>query len=138
MITAEELKKLDKDQVLAFIRESLKFDDVLLEQFRRIDQEELKNQHRRFEMSGYDNGTGTTTITNMGILNTFAYLGIYDYTSVLFIDAYKGLITVYYQYWGENCLNSTDDDLSGWGTVEILYRIFELTILSERGKRRRI
>jgi|SRR5690554_1911832 len=136
-MTAEELKKMPKEKALDFIRERLRIDEGLIDSLRNIDSEQLKNQHKRFEMSGYESQTGKCTVWNMSILNEFADLGIYDYTSYLFLDFYKGTPTIYLKYFHEN-ENIEIDDLSGYGTTEIIYKIFQLTIFSDKGKRRRI
>lgn len=136
-MTAEELKKMPKEKVLDFIREKLRLDTEVIASLRNIDSEQLKNQHKRFEMSGYESQTGKCTVWNLSILNEFADLGIYDFTSYLFLDFYKGTPTIYLKYFHEN-ENIEIDDLSGYGTTEIIYRIFQLTIFSDKGKRRRI
>jgi len=138
IMTKEELKSMSKEEVLNFIRKELKFDNLLLGQIHGI--ENTENQHRRFEMSGYDMGkTGSCTIHNMNILNTFAYLGIYDYTKYLVVEFYKGIGIIYWEYWGSNEKSQkTDyDELSIWTTSEIIYKVFELTIFSGRETRRR-
>ena len=132
----EELKNLSKEQVLNFIRQQLKFDDYVLSSFRLQDESSLQHQHKRFDMSGYDNETGDCTLWNQSILNEFAYLGIYDYTHYLVVDFYKGVPTIYLRYFNTN-EDYEIDDLPGCGTVEIIYRVFELTIFSGRNKRRR-
>lgn len=88
-------------------------------------------------MSGYESETGECMINNLSIVNEFADLGIYDYTSYLFLDFYKGSPTLYLKYFTE-AENLKIDDLDGYGTTEIIYRIFELTIFSNKPKRRRM
>jgi hypothetical protein len=90
----------------------------------------------RFDQSGYESVTGEVTIHNTGILNKFADLGIYDYTSFLFLDFYKGSGTIYLKYW-DNDEYLEEDDLGGLTTSEIIYRIFELTIFTNKVKERR-
>lgn len=136
-MTAEELKKMPKEKVLDFIRERLRLDTELIASLRNIESEQLENQHKRFEMSGYESQTGKCTTWNLSILNEFADLGIYDFTSYLFLDFYKGTPTIYLKYFNET-ENLEIDDLSGYGTTEIIYKIFQLTIFSDKGKRRRI
>ena len=51
-MTVEVLKTKSKEEIFEFIRKQLKFNTKLLEQFRHIDKEKLKKEHRRFEMSG--------------------------------------------------------------------------------------
>src|SRR5690554_3051186 len=114
---------MSKPEVMDFIRRKLTKDG------RPVD------EHLRFEMSGYEDYTGETTVHNLSLINTFAYLGIYDYTDFLTIDFYKGTGTVYLSWFGTNEL--VEYDYSGYGTTEIIYEIFSLTILSNRRERRR-
>jgi hypothetical protein len=96
----------------------------------------LNKEHMRFDMSGYESVKGQVTIYNMGILNKFADLGIYDYTSFLFLDFYKGTPSIYLKYWYTDEYLE-EDDLDGLTTSEIIYRIFELTIFTNKETRRR-
>ncbi|PWJ52974.1 hypothetical protein CLV98_1293 [Dyadobacter jejuensis] len=134
--TAEMLKKKTKKDVLNFIRARLAFNSYLISQLRHIDKELMKKEHQRFDMSGYETKKGTCTLHNQNILNEFADLGIYDYVSYLFIDFYKGSPTLYLKYFHE--YENHVFDLSGMGTTEIIYYIFEKTIFSEKRTRRRI
>lgn len=122
---AEELKKMTKDEILDFIRL------ILI----KPGATSLKD-HYRFDMSGYESKTGQCTLENMSILNKFAFLGIYDYTNFLFIDFYKGIGHVYLMYFWQS--EYTQKEFCGEGTTEIIYEIFKLTILSDKGTRRRI
>ena len=65
----------------------------------------------------------------------FAYLGIYDFTHYLFLDFYKGNGTLYLRYFNDD--NNIEIELAGYGTVEIIYIIFNFTIFSNKPKRRR-
>ncbi len=136
-MTVEELKNSPKEAVMDFIRQRLSFDTGVLSSIRGLEYEQSKKEHKRFEMSGYESKTGQCTLWNMSVLNEFADLGIYDYTSYLFLDFYKGTPTLYMKYFNEN-ENLEFDELSGYGTTELIYKIFELTIFSDKGKRRRI
>lgn len=121
----EELKKLSDSEVLDFIRL------ILI----RPDAKSLKD-HYRFKMSGYESETGKCTLHNQFVLNKFAFLGLYDYTSYLFLDFYKGSPTLYFQYfWYEEPIKV---EYNGYGTTEIIYEILKLTVLSGKGTRRRI
>ena len=122
--------------MFAFIRQRLSFGDNIENHLRQVDKELFRKEHKRFDMSGYENETGQCTVLNMGIVNEFADLGIYDYTSYLFLDFYKGIGTLYFQYFGDNYNHELE--LSGMGTTEIIYTILEKTILSNKVKRRRI
>lgn len=139
-MTIEELKTKTKDEVFSFIRERLAFKSDIASQLRHYPQRgdadveyvikfnEL--EHRRFEMSGYDNGkTGSCAVHNINILNEFADLGLYDKTHYLFLDFYKGTPTLYLKRWGEET-DLVYDEWSGFGTVEIIYNILKLTVLS--------
>lgn len=134
-MTKEMLQGKSKSEVLDFIRERLKFDGEIESQLRYIDTESFKREHRRFEMSGYEDKAGKCTKHNLAIVNEFADLGVYDYTTYLFLDFYKGTGTLYMQYF--NSSENLSFELTGLGTVEIIYEIFEKTILSKNGVRRR-
>lgn len=133
----EQLRTFSEEQVHTFIRERLAFKDNIASQIRDIDKEEFeKRQHRRFEMSGYENKTGECTLHNLAIVNEFADLGIYDYTDYLFLDFYKGHGTLYLCYFQDN--EHLKFEFGGYRTVEIIHEIFKHTILSDRRSRRRI
>jgi|GEM_PF-291323 len=134
--TLEVLKKQDKEGIEAFIRRRLAFDDSLIAQLRYTDKSQIVKEHRRFEMSGYENKRGQCVTSNQAILNEFADLGIYDYTDYLFLDFYKGHGTLYFRYFSSN--EHEQIELGGYGTVDIIYHIFEKTIFSDKGERRRI
>jgi hypothetical protein len=139
-ITAEDIKSLNKESALDYIRYILRLPDA----------EDYRKEHYRFDMSGYDDTNTTNVQETQDILNKFAHLGIYDYTDMLYLDFYKGTPRLFYRYFcsgpedGFGGLKQTTDvgclcdNLSGWGTTEIIYRIFELTILSEKHRRRRL
>ena len=65
---------------------------------------------------------------NTGILNTFAYLGIYSYVHYLFLEFYKGGVMLHYQLLYEE---DSKLEMSGCGTTEIIYHILTLTVLSD-------
>jgi hypothetical protein len=136
-MTAEELQKKSKKEVMNFIRKRLCFDEGISSSLRYLESEQVDKQHKRFDMSGYESKTGECTLWNTSVLNEFADLGIYDYTSYLFLDFYKGMPTLYLKYFHEN-KNLEFDEWGGYGTTEIIYKIFELTIFSDKGQRRRI
>lgn len=119
------LKEMTKNEVLDFIRLVLiKEGATSLE------------DHYRFEMSGYESKTGECTLHNQLVLNKFAFLGIYDYTTFLFLDFYKGTPTLYFEYFHDT-LNTQRIDYSGDSTSEIIYDILLLTVLSDKPTRRR-
>jgi hypothetical protein len=95
------------------------------------------NELGSFDFSGYESITGVCTLGNMKILNAFAFLGIYDYTEFLFLDFYKGIPRLYFKYWCDEKYQNHEDDLIGSSTSEIIYKIFEITIFTDKQKRRR-
>ena len=136
-MTREILLSKTKTEVLEFIRTRLSFNDDLESQLRHIDKEVFKKEHRRFDMSGYESKTGQCTKHNLAIVNEFADLGIYDYTSYLFLDFYKGDGTLYFKYFAED--ENLKVELGGYSytTSEIIYEIFTKTIFTDKRKRRR-
>ncbi len=132
---SEALKTKTKEDVIDFIRQRLSFNDILDGHLRYVDMQAFKNEHRRFDMSGYEAETGKCTVNNMAILNLFADLEIYDFTCYLFLDFYKGTSTLYLKYFHES--ENLEFDLTGLGTTEIIYQIFHKTIFSDKPKRRR-
>lgn len=46
-------------------------------------------------MLGYEIRIGECIFYNLGIVNIFVDLGIYDYIDYLFMDFYKGLVMLY-------------------------------------------
>lgn len=121
----EELKakyeRQEKEDILSFIRERLSFDKKMISHFKYITEDDFTKEHLRFDMSGYEDNTGECTVSNMAILNRFADLGIYDYTSYLFLDFYEGTPTLYLRYWGEED-NYVLNNLGGLRTVESFTR----------------
>ena len=112
-----DLKQMTKEEVFNFIRQRLSFSKELQEQFRHVNKDDLAKEHRRFEMSGNESKTGQCTIFNTAILNEFADLGIYDYTSYLFLDFHNGTPTVYLKYFSEN--ENLEYSFTGYTTTEI-------------------
>ena len=123
----EDLKSMTTEEIHSFIRNHLNKDG------RKI----------RFNMSGYDGYVdgeilkGSCTIHNQKILNKFAYLGIYDYTKILVLDFYKGCPNLALMYWGSDELFYDEHTMGGYKTTELIHKIFELTILSDKTKRTR-
>lgn len=135
-MTVETLKQKTKEEIYEFIRERLAFNNDISEQLRYVNTEAFKKEHKRFDMSGYETETGKCTVDNLAILNLFADLGIYNYTSYLFLDFYKGTPTLYLKY---KCSeDNLEFDYSGYGTTDIIYEVFLKTILSNKQTRRRI
>jgi len=122
-----------KEEIFKIIEKKLEFEQ-LIKMSLRVTNDNF--EHYRFDMSGYDIGKkGICTVGNMGILNRFADLGIYDYTHFLFLDFYKGTPILYLIYWGESDLRKFE--FSGLGTKEIIYEILMLTVYSGKNERRR-
>jgi hypothetical protein len=132
----ETLQLKSKEEIFNFIRAKLSFNDDIESQLRKVEKENFHKEHRRFDMSGYESKTGECTKHNIAILNEFADLGIYDYTTYLFLDFYKGCGTLYLQYFHEK--ENLEIELGGYGTTEIIYEIFQKTIFSNKSTRRRI
>ena len=126
---------MTKEEVLNFIRQRLSFSSDIKRQLKHVNEDAFNKEHRRFEMSGNEETTGWCTLFNTAILNEFANLGIYDYTSYLFLDFDNGTSTVYLRYYSDN--ENLEYDLNGYSTVEIIFTIFELTIFSGKPKRQR-
>ena len=78
-----QLEQMTKEEVLNFIRKRLSFGSEIKRQLKHVDEDDFSKEHRRFEMSGCEQTTGWCTLFNTAILNEFANLGIYDYTSYL-------------------------------------------------------
>lgn len=127
------LKQNSKEEVLDFIRERLPFREDIQSQLRHVDREVFQKEHRRFDMSGHEGTTGWSTVFNSAILNEFADLGIYNYTSYLFLDFDKGKPTLYLKYFSED--ENLEFDFTGCSTCDIIYAIFELTIFSDKKER---
>lgn len=85
-MTAEEHKRWSKNETINFIRQRLNFNKNITSSIRYLESDQVEKQHKRFDMSGYESKTGECTLWNTSLLNEFAYLGIYDYTSYLFLD----------------------------------------------------
>lgn len=132
-VTAEDLRTMTKEQIMDYIRYMLRDPDAT----------DYHTQHRRIDMSGFNPEGTTNTQYNMDIINVFAHLGIYDYVDFLTLNCWKGWNGLYYRYSdmpenynyfgnARNLMACVEEDLSGYGTVEIIYRILEVTILSRR------
>jgi len=128
-----DLKQMTKEEVFNFIRQRLSFSKELQEQFRHVNKDDLAKEHRRFEMSGNESKTGQCTIFNTAILNEFADLGIYDYTSYLFLDFHNGTPTVYLKYFSEN--ENLEYTFTGYTTTEIIFAIRKAQKKSQLKKR---
>lgn len=133
------IKNMTDDELLSFIRGRLSFPEAIADQLRHEYADESmpdfnETQHRRFDMSGY--GPKVTSF-NTSILDLFEDIGIYDYTSFLVVDFYKGTGTIYMSYFGEYPRPNSDIDCTGFKTIEIIKEVINLTVLSGRKTRRR-
>ena len=138
----EQLKEMTEKEILWFIRGNLIQDGKRL----------------RFRMSGGDNNhlqldkidKGSCTLHNQKVLNTFAYLGIYDYTEHFSLDFYKGCPSLLLRFFGgseggqlyhegfsEGGFYYNNQFCHAYTTSQIILEIFKLTILSDRDTRRR-
>ncbi|ASS50897.1 MAG: hypothetical protein A3D31_17455 [Candidatus Fluviicola riflensis] len=131
-MTIETIKTLSKNEVQKFIRERLAFNEIA-DQIRYVDRETFKKEHRRFNMTGYDDRPGETSKFNKAIIDEFADLGIYDYTEELFLNFRKGHGTLHLKYIHD--AKNQEIELGGYTTTEIIYRIFENTIFSDLPKK---
>ena len=86
-------------------------------------------------MSGNESKTSQCTIFNTAILNEFADLGIYDYTSYLFLDFHNGTPTVYLKYFSK--MKIWNIHLPDIPQRKSSFAILELTIFSGKPKRNR-
>jgi len=113
-----DIRGLTKPEIMGYIRGAL-----------TVDGERL-----RFEMSGYEAETGACVLNNLKVLNKFAHLGIYDYHKMLTIDFYKGSGDIMAIDWRGIC---TLECIGGYGTIEIIYKVLEMTVLTGTSNRRR-
>ncbi len=129
-----KLLDMTTEEIKEFIRERLAFDKSLLKHFRTIDAYQVKAiEHYRFDMSGYGDGDNDCYFENLEILKKFADCGIWDYVAYLYLDAYKGTMTLYWGWWENStpkntkkmylAFNTTEDTYSGMGTVDIIHDI---------------
>tara|TARA_R110000803_G_scaffold56959_3_gene114670 strand:+ start:10778 stop:11188 length:411 start_codon:yes stop_codon:yes gene_type:complete len=106
---AEKFKSMKKKEIMYFIRGSLM----------------NKGKRLRFNMSG-------NVPHNQKVLNTFAYLGIYDNTDFFCLKFHKGTGSLLIKYSNNNVYYSSENDFSGKSTTEIIYYIFLMTILKDK------
>ncbi len=86
-----------------FIRQRLSFNDELLEQFRHVKKDDLRKRNIVDSKCPETNQKQAwSTVFNTAILNEFADLGIYNYTSYLFLDFHNGTPTIYLKYFLED------------------------------------
>lgn len=109
---------------------------------------DLSKDHLRFEMSGYGLGDNDCYFDNLEILKLFADYGIWDYVSYLYLDAYKGIMTLHWGWWANSIPKdweirdhvsygsvgnySTEDMYSGWTTTDIIFDIIKRVSIEPR------
>ena len=109
---------------------------------------DLSKDHLRFDMSGYGLGDNDCYFHNLEILKLFSDYGIWDYVSYLYLDAYKGTITLHWGWWDNSVPNdweidvdrsycsignfSTEDMYCGWTTTDIIYDIINRVSIEPR------
>ena len=122
----EKLLIMSDNEIRDFVRERLQFKTKNIGcHLRHVDIVNfLETEHLRFDMSGYgvDN---SCYFQNMKILKKFRDCGIWDYCRFLYLDAYKGSMTLYFRWWRDNDNHSNtgvniNKDYTCWGTVEII------------------
>jgi hypothetical protein len=113
----EKLLQMNDKELDLFILNRLLSDNLTEDEIR-----EGRLNHRRFDMSGYGEDN-SCQIHNTAILNLFRDCGIYDHVTFLYLDAYKGTITIYYQWWNENKFE--EEEYGGLGTREIITDILK-------------
>lgn len=126
-IISQDIKKMNDEQLQSFVRKRLEYNGHQLDELRGLVFHN-ENPHRRFDMSGYGDGKGSCVRHNTDILNLFSDCGIYNQIQYLFLDAYKGSMTLYYKGWEQN--KSLECDLAGGGTVEVIMQILKLTVIN--------
>jgi hypothetical protein len=127
------LQTLDEESLEMFIRGRLQYSATDVP--KPHEERPGKTPHKRFDMSGYGENNACH-IYNTNILNLFADCGIYDCIRYLYLDAYKGSMTLYYSFWdGKDAGKS--EDFAGMGTVEIITWILQnFSINCTKEKRR--
>ena len=132
MKKVNELREMSKPEVLSYIR-------GILDAGRRV----------RFEMSGYNYENSESgfnlekdvcvSVYNQNIIDRFAFLGIYDYFKFLHVDFYKGAGELYFRFFDRSyyAVDCEEKDFGGWSSADIIYYIFEISILSNHKTRGR-
>lgn len=120
--TRDLIKKMNDAELELFIRNRLKYDNHQLAELRLENMDERSAQHRRFDMSG-SGQDNSCYIHNFNILNLFRDCGIYDKVRYLYLDAYKGHMTLYYRWFNEE--EGREIEFGGWRTVGIITEILK-------------
>lgn len=114
----EDLENKTKEEILDLIRFELALGGA-------------KDERLRFGMTGFDEETvGDCVVSNLNIVNRFADLGIYVDVEYLFLKFYKGTGRLYYRY--TRGTENHEEELSGYTTSEIIFRILKATIFTSR------
>lgn len=125
-----DIRKMDSEELSDFIYSRLQFNPHQLQEMHNANVE----PHRRFDMSGYGRD-GSCVLHNQAILNLFADCGIYDHVDYLFVDAYKGGITVYYALFSTGA--PLQENMMGLGTTGIIRWILDNLVLADGLPKRR-
>tara|TARA_R100000808_G_C2046385_1_gene83755 strand:+ start:40 stop:555 length:516 start_codon:yes stop_codon:yes gene_type:complete len=127
------LKSAPKENALDFIRANLAFNSNVYDSMRGISDREKKDHHYRFDMS-------YNSPINNKILHIFEPLGIYNTGGPFVLSFWKGrpalafFTNAAWDYESQPDLSFTKC-LSGCGTVEIIYIIFQNTIFKHETNR---
>lgn len=149
MLKKDYLRDTKPEVIKSLIREMLAFDREVYDDLRDYeynlfekDEVKLRNskykEHKRFEMSGYGETAATCSIHNNNILRLFVDWGLYSQIEFIYVDAYKGNITLHYKEWGSDDYKCVEDEYGGWGTVDILYDIIQRVVVNNSASYRRI
>ena len=127
----------DEKTIKEAIRERLKTELFNKINGGHIRQTDLSKEHLRFDMSGYGVEEYGSYMRNLDILKLFADFGIWDYVAYVYLDAYKGIMTLYWKWWNapngvEDGNFSTEDEFSGYTTTEIIYEIIKKLSIEPR------
>ena len=131
-MNAQELKNKTKDEVFDFIRQRLSH-SLEERDLKYVNEADFKKEHMRFRMSGErDIDVPLDIVHNQSVINKFADLGIYKGADFINTSFWKGSGMLYIGILGSGELNHCpieEIEISGWGTVDIIYEILKKTIL---------
>lgn len=138
--TRELIMRMSDDQLEEYVRDHLKFllhqkYKGLTDHLRHIDG--LSDEHLRLDMSGYGTDEDNSCyFRNLNILKGFRNFGIWDFVSYLYLDAYKGTVTLYWKWWNNPELDVDNYELEFTGdtTTEIITEIIKKLSIEPRRK----
>lgn len=116
----EKLLKMTDEEIKSFIRERLKFEDLISNSIKHMDYETKENEHYRFNFDG-------GFIDNMDVVKKFKDCGIYDYVTFFALSSAEGNINIVYCWRrGEDAGEIfVKDELDGLGTIEIILEVIK-------------